>query len=115
MKANLKNILMIVAALLVVYVVAFFVMMEVKVIRYRHFGFPGAFPGYWNHNYERAHVPRWGTRGRNYTYSKHWHDTLFEPLIWVEHQVLPPEYWEWKEGRPEPDWVKPWQMNPSDP
>ena len=44
MKANLKNALMIAAALLVVYVGAFFGMTKVKIVRFRHYNFPGAFP-----------------------------------------------------------------------
>ena len=106
MKANLKNALMIVAALLVVYVVAFFVMMEVKIVRFRHYNFPGAFPAAWPPNYERAHVPRWVTPGPAYSNSNHWYDILFAPLIWVEHQVRPLEFWEWNEGQPVPDWMK---------
>ena len=95
MKANLKNALMIVAALLVVYVGAFFATMKVKPIM-----LPA--PKIWWVG--GRHVPRWGTDPGEYL--DHWTVKFFAPLIWVEHQILPPEYWEWNEGQPVPDWVK---------
>ena len=105
MKANLKNALMIVAALLVVYVGAFFVMMKLET-GCRSYLLTPSTPGYRYSSYERAHVPRWVTL-RFPSNSERWLDTLFAPLIWVEHQVRPPEYWEWKRGQPKPDWMKP--------
>ena len=97
MKANLKNALMIVAALLVAYISAFFVTMEVVKSPYRNLDLPHA-------HRTRIHVPRWvAFPGR---FLGHWTVKFFAPLIWVEHQILPPEYWEWNEGQPVPDWVK---------
>ena len=93
MKANPKNALMVVAALLVVYVVAFFVTMKVKPISY---GDKLAF---------RMHMPRWIYSNKYHLWDP-WENTFFAPLIWVERQLRPPEYWQWKKGQPVPDWMK---------
>ena len=111
MKANLKNALMIVAALLVAYVAAFFVTMKLEIgIDWHSYVRrpPQIYSlGHWPTIYARKHVPRWVTPDSAYSSSNHWHDILFAPLIWVEHHVRPPEYWEWKEGQPKPDWIPP--------
>ena len=101
MKANLKNALMIVAALLVAYASAFLVTMEVV-----EYPLPTYYPPA---EYRfRIHAPRWGSSKPWYLLigQSHWMVTFFAPLIWVEHQVLPPEYWHWKTGEPKPDWAK---------
>ena len=116
MKANLKNALMIVAALLVVYVVAFFVTMEVKMfesfrdirtglirIRVPRWGeYSAADPL----NSPWIPLPKWDENSGGHPLNRHWTVTFFAPLIWVEHHVRPPEYWEWKAGQPKPDWMK---------
>ena len=98
MKDNPKNALMIVAALLVVYVGAFFGTMEVKPLlssaQHQHWFYSG-----W-------YVPRWAGYQNESIFTQGM-VTFFAPLIWVEEQVRPPGYWEWKEGQPKPDWMKP--------
>ena len=93
MKANLKNALMVVAALLVVYVAAFFATMKVQAISLRECTY-------------RVHMLR-GHYSNKYYLESHWPNIFFAPLIWMEEQVLPPEYWEWRPGQPKPDWMKP--------
>ena len=101
MKANLKNALMIVAALLVGYVGAFFGMMKVEV--QSEYAVPGL-----KETKFRVHVQRWASSRTRFLYygPGHWTVRFFAPLIWVEHQILPPEYWRWNDAHPKPIWPK---------
>ena len=118
MKANPKNALMIVAALLVflaVYVLAFYMTMKLKVTVsdlnvYTPIGMPVGTP------LARADLrPRWEyPSDRKFTWGTKAALVLFAPLIWVEHQVRPPEYWVWKDWTPKPEWMNPdlWKRPP---
>ena len=102
MKANLKNALMIVAALLVVYVSAFFVTMTL--VQY-----PCYSPKLRKEGKFRTHAPRWGPSPAPFYYcwpDNHWSLKFFAPVIWVEQQILPREYFRWYVGDPVPDWAK---------
>ena len=104
MKANPKNALMIVAALLALYVGAYFATMKVMAIHMDYIDGNNTSRG----NFADADIrPRWArpffegdSRGTKVLLF------VFTPLIMAEKRLRPPEYWEWKTGQPKRDWVR---------
>ena len=102
MKDNLKNALVVVAALLF-YVGAYFATMKVRPIDLNVRRFTG------RHVIlaEAATRPRWGDP---FIKEKAWGTRVilfvFTPLSWAERKLRGEDYFDWQEGGTQPDWAK---------